>query len=578
MQNNLSFEAKDKTLRDILFGTLTSIYRIPRYQRPYAWEEEQIEEFWNDMLAENQTYFLGSFIFNTQYENEGYIEVIDGQQRLLTTTIFIAVLRDILVELGDHKTADVYQRQNIGFEDEEGNLSYRIEPGDSTKPFFEYYIQNPENDINTANPKNKEEKRIFNNYQHLREKVEKKLAQESTKERKLSTIKDLKRKSGSLIVIDIKLQSEDVAYEIFETVNARGVELSVSDLLKNLVFSKIKEKDNKDVAKEMWSEIESNISQSGVDLKKFIRYYWISKYGFATEKKLYSSIKAEITDWDAFMMDMYSASFHFTAMNVGNAEDFSEFKSGDKIFRSIFAIRLMNVSQCHVLFLSLLQNAKKIGFDTHKTFQLIEKFTYQYNAICKMPGNRVEKIYSKYARSIYKAIADSKTDKQITQNIQKELSSLKQELLHELPSREYFLESFKDLSYGNSDKSRMLIKYTLEEINNASGTGEHKIDFTKVNIEHILPQEPRKWNLSKRTVKDYVNKIGNLTLLSKKLNSTVGNDILSKKITELAKSEIKITSDLVNEIKATNHWGKEEIERRQQELATISYDAIWKIT
>lgn len=577
MTNHLSFEAKDKKLKEILFGNLNSYYKIPRYQRPYAWNEEQISEYWNDLLTENQTYFLGSFIFNTQYEDQGYIEVIDGQQRLLTTTIFIAVLRDICKELNEKKTSDLFQRQNIAFEDEDGNETYRIMPGDSTKPFFEKYIQRGIDDIKQIKVKNKEEQRIQKNYVDLYNRVSRLIGQIDSKEQKLEKIKNLRKKSGNLIVIDIKLKSEDVAYEIFETVNARGVELSVSDLLKNLIFSKIKGTEGKDIAKEMWSEIENNISQTGVDLKKFIRYYWISKYSFVTEKKLYSSIKTEITNWQSFIDSLYEASNWYTAMHVGNVDDFKNVKSSQKIFRSIFAIRLMNVSQCHVLFLSLLQNFKKVKMDIYKTFELIEKFTYQYSAICKMPGNRVEKIYSKFARNIYKAIENSENEKQVRQNVQTELEKLKSELKSELPSRELFLENYKELSYGRSEKARQLIKYSFEEINNYKATGEHKIDFSKVNIEHILPQEPTKWGLTKNEIKHYVNKIGNLTLLSHKINSKIGNDVISRKLLELKKSEIGITSELVAIIESQNDWNEEMIYERQYKLAEKSFDEIWKI-
>lgn len=372
------------------------------------------------------------------------------------------------------------------------------------------------------------------------------------------------------------MKSEDVAYEIFETVNARGVELSVSDLLKNLIFSKIKESDGKDIAKEMWSEIEKNIEQTGTDLKKFIRYFWISKYQFVTEKKLYSSIKREITDWQQFIDDLYTASNWYNSMLEGNEDDFSKLKSGSKLYRSIFAIRLMNVSQCHVLFMSLLQNFKAIKVDFYKTFQIVEKFTYQYSAICKLPGNRVEKIYSKYARNIYDAIKET-NEKQQRKNIQTVLNKLKLELVGELPSKELFIENYKNLSYGRSEKSRQLIKYSLEEINNLKTTGEHKLDFNKVNIEHLLPQEPKKWGFSKKEVKEYVNKIGNLTLLSRKLNSNVGNDKILKKLAELEKSEIKITIELVESIKEKGKWDEEMINSRQNELAEVSFDTIWKI-
>ncbi|MBL4716477.1 MAG: hypothetical protein COC01_10315 [Bacteroidetes bacterium] len=575
--NALSFEAKNKKFKSILFDISDVILRIPRYQRPYAWESEQISEFWNDLNELEQSYFIGSFIFNKENEHKGFIEIIDGQQRILTITIFIAVIRNKLNELGENRLANKYQGDCIGYEDDDFNYVYRIEPGESTKPFFEKYIQNQGNDILLVTPEGKEETRIKQNYEDLMQRLNELLLTKDSKEKKINTIKSLRKKLGDLIVIDIEIQNEEVAYEIFETVNARGIELSVSDLLKNLIFSKIKEKDGKDLAKEMWTEIEQNIAQTGIDLKKFIRYFWLSKHQFLSEKKLYLSIKREISDWEGFISELYDASVWYNALLEGNENDFESFKSYEKIFRSIFAIRLMNVSQCFVLFLCILQNRNRLGFDLYKVFQLIEKFTFQYSAICKLPGNRIEKIYSKHARKIYTELQSGVGEKNQKKNIQSIFNQLKSDLSAELPSKELFVEKFKELSYGRTEKARQLIKYTLEEANSDNTTGEHRLDFNQVNIEHILPQEPKKWGLSKKDVKEYVNKIGNLTLLSKRLNSSMGNEVLNKKLAELEKSEISITQELVKYLKVNKTWDENEILTRQNELAEISFDSIWKI-
>src|ERR1700690_4162935 len=125
MQQGFTFEADDKPLSDILFETRRK-YRIPRYQRPYAWGAEEITEFWEDLITNQEPYFLGSFIFNTEKEQEdGYVDIIDGQQRLLTITILMAVIRDIAKEI-DIKNADLFQRQDIAIEDWEGRSSFRI--------------------------------------------------------------------------------------------------------------------------------------------------------------------------------------------------------------------------------------------------------------------------------------------------------------------------------------------------------------------------------------------------------------------------------------------------------------------
>ena len=98
-------------------------------------------------------------------------------------------------------------------------------------------------------------------------------------------IKVIRNKLADLIVIRVVIESESDAYEIFETTNARGVDLSVADLLKNLIFRNMKVKVDKDDAKETWQHIGSNVEASGNGgLQRFLRYYWLSKQKFVQEK------------------------------------------------------------------------------------------------------------------------------------------------------------------------------------------------------------------------------------------------------------------------------------------------------
>jgi hypothetical protein len=108
---------------------------------------------------------------------------------------------------------------------------------------------------------------------------------------------------------------------------------------------------------------------------------------------------------------------------------------------------------------------------------------------------------------------------------------------------------------------------------------EYLINFNTVNIEHLLPQTPdNEWKLSKKEIKDYVNKLGNLTLLSHIINSKAQNSIVSKKMPELKKSELAITKKLVTTLEELNNqWGEEQINARQKELAEIAYKHIWAL-
>lgn len=132
----MKFQANDKKIKEVLFSHSIK-FRIPRYQRPYSWGIDQINEFWNDLNNEKETYFLGGFIFNYESEKEGFVDVIDGQQRILTITIFEAVLRDICNQFSKELSESIHTYA-IAFKDSYTlNYSYRIEVGDSTKDYFE---------------------------------------------------------------------------------------------------------------------------------------------------------------------------------------------------------------------------------------------------------------------------------------------------------------------------------------------------------------------------------------------------------------------------------------------------------
>lgn len=360
MANDFTFHASNLLIKDVIFSNKK--FRIPKYQRPYAWGTDQVSEFWIDLSANDDTFFLGSFVFCTEHQDDsGFIEITDGQQRLLTITIFSAVLRDIAKKI-DVNTSQLIQRQDISFEDREGGETYRIIPDESIAGFFEKNIQKYDCNPLEVSYRNAPEKKILQNYQFFYEKVDGYLKKSKSKADRLTKLKELRRKISDLIVINIEIGREEDAYEIFETTNARGVDLSVADLLKNLIFKKMSATSDREAAKETWSKITQNVEGTGVELKKFIRYYWLSKYSFVTERKLYREIRNTIKDtgWKSFLDDLHESSIWFSKLVNPEPDDFVELKHGNEIYKSVFALSLMGVSQCYVFLLSVLRNHKKI--------------------------------------------------------------------------------------------------------------------------------------------------------------------------------------------------------------------------
>ena len=574
MDNQFTFNAEDKRIEDILFSRYT--FMVPRYQRPYSWREDQLEEFWNDLANSEDTYFLGSFVFNLENQAKNdYIEIIDGQQRLLTITIFFAALRDLSYEIGESKLAERIQKNCIAFEDRYGNETYRIIPADTIRDFFKGYIQN-NTEKNVPTRTSKEQKQIIDNYTYLRRSVASELENLPTQDKKKEFIQKLWDKVADLRAIWIEIKNEDDAYIIFETVNARGAELSVADLLKNLIFKNVKkQEDGIDTAKQKWIKIEENIQETGIELSRFVRHFWLSKYSFVGEKNLYKQIKKTISDWETFLDELVDASQWYNMLLTGTREDWIDYgREGVKIYESLTGTRSMRVIQCYILFLSLLRNKKLLNRDLSFYFSLIEKFTFNYSAVGKQQANKVEKIYSKTATEL-EAELKNKNPKLRTKNVERIFGNLNYELTTLRPAYGIFLENFKEISYRSSEQSRVFIKYILSSINKQISTAELRIDFDVVNIEHIYPRSPLPdENGVRRDVREFVDLLGNLTLINKNYNSEASNKAPIDKVHIFDRSEIKITKELGSLIKEKG-WDKEDIKNRQEEIANLAYTKVW---
>ena len=198
----------------------------------------------------------------------------------------MCVLRDIAVEIGDNKCAARIHTKCIVLTDRRGNETYRVLSGDTTKEFLEENIFRIHTNVKDIKINTKEEKRLKMNYLELKDKITCELEKYNGSIEKIEKIYELWDKIAEIKIIQIKIENEEDAYEIFETVNARGAELSVADLLKNYIFKNIKIKEKKELEKtqDKWKQIVENVDETNTDLTKFLRYFWMSKYSFSTEK------------------------------------------------------------------------------------------------------------------------------------------------------------------------------------------------------------------------------------------------------------------------------------------------------
>ena len=356
-----------------------------------------------------------------------------------------------------------------------------------------------------------------------------------------------------------------------------------------MIFRRIKPTDSdEDIAQKQWDKIEENLESTNFSMPKFIRYQWLSKYEFLTESKLYDAIKQKLDkekslSWQEYLTDLVDDSQRLKEL-IHPEEDYFKGKgSTRRITNSLKAISSMGVSQCYVLLLAISRN-----FDMKKKWEreveFLENFCFNYHAVGKLQAVRVEKKYSEYARRIENLVTIS-NDKDKAGKLEEELKVMIGELSKlktDFVTSEHFKNQFiANIKYSDNSSKRHLLHYTLLKINEylSGGTGELKVDSSVTNIEHIMPRKPIQWGYNEEEVADYINDIGNLTLLHQRLNSQAGNKKFLEKLQHLEGSDLTITKDVLNFInnEGIDDWDEEIINKRSQYLAEIAFSSIWNI-
>jgi len=268
----MELHAYTRTISDLF--SVKKKYIVPRFQRPYSWDKEKVSELWDDIVSNisindnsfnHREYFIGSLVLVGD-DKSIEMQIVDGQQRLTTLTILLSALCQRFVEIDKKNIAESIYENYIAGKDDDGNYYFKLE-NETPKPFFQTVIQ----DINKIGkkecpPSSDEEKTLLNSYdefysytsrEYLNQTFKKDSLDESLYENILKAIRDQVVKYLKVIFITVK--EEDDAYTIFETLNARGMDLSFVDLIKNKIFKSLKTTHPDDFAKTNWKKLRNTI-------------------------------------------------------------------------------------------------------------------------------------------------------------------------------------------------------------------------------------------------------------------------------------------------------------------------------
>ena len=556
------------------FGELlggNNSYSVPLFQRDYSWTDEQVEQLCQDItetLDENRSeHFIGSIVVNSSEKPK--LMLIDGQQRVATISILMCVLRDIAKDKGDSQLADTISQKYLGSLNlRTRKIESKLVLSEKNNQFFQDNIVESKdlaflNQLSRGLAKkkdtdNKSNKLIVDAYLSLHKWVQARIENLGQFEEVILELEECVK--NKLISILISVADEANSYLIFETLNDRGLDLSVADLLKNYLFSRAADK-LKEVQRK-WDEI--NRLANKFELKTFIRHYWMSKYEVVPEKELYRKISEKFkssSEVFGFVKELSEAAELYNALEDSRSpvwDDYSQDVRAD-----IERLDLFQVSQCYSVLMAAKENLSDELFP--KILRMMVIVSFRYNVICELNPIKPLTIYSKVAK--YIRSEKPKSAKAIF------------DLLPEIyPNDIEFEEAFAAKTIPT--RNAKLARYILSEIeSHYRGSNKELVanpNATQVNLEHIMPQKPKdEWlvEFPKKEYDQYVDRLGNMTLLSSPINRKVGNSSFKQKCTAaFAQSELKITQEILE----YPVWSPKQIEERQRKMAKVAC-RIWRL-
>ena len=268
---------------------------VPRYQRAHSWKRPQVQQLFADLwsaYAEGANeYFLGAMVVN---QADGSKQIVDGQQRLATFSILLAAIRDLPEAAAPLKE---FIQRHLSRQDIDGRHTPTLVLGAADEERFRRSITAPPSDSEHDAPGEMPRSASANVYARTSQwrtvdgyrtvAVELELALSREQDRAASGRELAKFLLERVYVIYITVPSDDLAYTVFETLNERGLGLSVSDLLKNHLLSHAGE--NLTDMERRWNNVERSLDPEVIP--KFLRHQYMADHGKISTKALYRTLK-----------------------------------------------------------------------------------------------------------------------------------------------------------------------------------------------------------------------------------------------------------------------------------------------
>jgi hypothetical protein len=537
-------------------------FRVPPYQRDYSWTRDQWEDLWNDIVDiqgdPDQRHYMGAIVVKA--ESDRVVHVIDGQQRLATLAILtLAAIGQL--ESGQDDSDEVMRNREraralrsryIGEKDPASLTEVsKFEMNASDNGLFQDYL------VQLRRPASlgaltHSNRLLYDCFTFFAERLADLAEQGSDGATIAALVSEVVARR--LLFILITVDDEVSAYTVFETLNARGLELTTTDLLKNYLCSRIRTDSDLTAVQRRWQRLVATIRHEMVP--EFLRYHYLTLDRKVRSARLFKRIRTDVTNAAGVLqlLDRLEARAPlFEALGDASHGYWADYPGAAQYVREL---ALFGARQMTPLLFAADERLTPAEFV--KVLKLVVALTFRFTVVCRRNTNDLEPVYHDAARGVLEGSAQ--TARQVF------------DLLRPMYVGDaQFRAAFSQLSLPTSGPSRKVTRYIVCRLESDRSGRIVDWETDPSSIEHILPENPidawygvvpqTKWA-------DWAGRLGNLVLLERSLNRDADRLSFVDKQLLYARSAYASARELGGA--GFTDWSDAQIERRQETLAATA--------
>ena len=554
-----SIEARSQiAFEELGLGAILNRYRlrVPPNQREYSWEvDPHVIKLLQDFaraIDDDGPYFLGTIV--TIPRGEGELEVVDGQQRLATTALLLAAVRDYLSAHGESEVATSIDNDFLWvYYRERRERIPRLTLNVDDNGLFERIVTGGD----LGEPSRASHERLLAAREQARRHVQRIVSALDERDHVDLLNRWISFIQYRALVVLLRVPGERDAYRMFETLNDRGLRTSQADLIKNHLFGKAASRMNE--VQSRWSYMRGALEAGSDDADitiTFLRHALIVQHGFMREAAVYDrtqdAVKSEQTAV-TFGAALETLANVYVATLTSDHERWNPYP--DSVRRAVEVLNLFNIKPMRPLILAVA--ARMEEKEVARAYNFLISLGVRLIIAASTRSGSVEEPIASVGHAVYEGrITD-------TAGIRTALEGI-------TPSDPVFTTAFQTAHVSSAKLARYYLRsleMTAQEVDEPWFIPQE--DRTVINLEHVLPKKPEEnwpWFTDDEAAR-YPNRLGNMALLNATTNSDLKSRPFSEKKAVYASAPYVLTSQIAEEY---DEWTPQAIEERQSVLADLA--------